>query len=177
MMPIAGCWMRRPAGWHVSLGAALMAPHRSYLRVIRPLLDAGLHPRHGPHHRRWPEGQPAPVACLPLCIARLDPERGRRSADLRLPGRDGQHRGRGAVPRVQHGGRLCRRGTPEDRDAVLAAMPEARQIGEIVTEARPTRRRCRGFPADGDDRRAQPPDRRQDRVLRARPSAGKRPTC
>ena len=31
-----------PAGWDTTIGATLLAPHRSYLRVLRPVLERGL---------------------------------------------------------------------------------------------------------------------------------------
>jgi len=34
--------MRRPAGLGTTLGDALLAPHRSYLRLLRPVLERGL---------------------------------------------------------------------------------------------------------------------------------------
>ena len=43
-----------------TVGDALLAPHRSYLPVVRPLLgDRGRHQGHGAHHRRRHHRQPA----------------------------------------------------------------------------------------------------------------------
>jgi phosphoribosylformylglycinamidine cyclo-ligase len=117
-----------------SLGAALMAPHRSYLAEVRPLLAAGLvrgmaHITGGGLKDNLPRSLPA------NCIARLDPgtwpslpvfdhlvERGGIAAEEQFRV---FNMGIGFVVVVRAG----------DRDAVLAAVPESRQIGEIVSRS------------------------------------------
>ena len=61
-----------------SIGEALLAPHRSYLSVVRPLLGhAARHQRHGPHHRRRHHRQPAAHAARRHARARSIARRGR----------------------------------------------------------------------------------------------------
>ena len=43
----------------VSVGEALLTPHRSYLQVVEPLLDDGRDHGDGAHHRRRDHRQPA----------------------------------------------------------------------------------------------------------------------
>ena len=43
----------------MTIGEALLAPHRSYLPLVRPLLESGLHQGDGAHHRRRHHRQPA----------------------------------------------------------------------------------------------------------------------
>ena len=47
------------SGLGTTIGEALLVPHRSYLHVVRPLLDAWSRERHGAHHRRGSDRQPA----------------------------------------------------------------------------------------------------------------------
>ena len=50
---IAGlAWTTRVPELGATVGDALLAPHRSYLPVIRPLLAVGRHQGHGAHHGR-----------------------------------------------------------------------------------------------------------------------------
>jgi len=118
----------------VSLGAALMAPHRSYLSVIRPLLDAGL--IRGMAHITGGGLKDNLPRCLPpACIAQLDTsswpvppvfnyliETGNIAAEERFRV---FNMGIGFVVVVR----------PNDRDALLAATPEARIIGEITSRS------------------------------------------
>ena len=117
-----------------SLGAALMAPHRSYLADVRPLLESGLvrgmaHITGGGLKDNLPRSLPA------NCIARLDPgtwpslpifdylvERGAVAAEERF-----------RVFNMGIGFVVVARA--EDRDTVLAAVPESRQVGEIVSRS------------------------------------------
>lgn len=115
----------------VTLGAALLAGHRSYLAEVQPLLAEGI-VRGMAHITGGGLKDNLPRALPPAAIARLDPEawvtppifdyiveRGRVSLDERYRA---FNMGVGFVVVV-----------PEaDRDTVLDRYPEARQIGEIV---------------------------------------------
>ena len=48
-----------PAGLDRPLGEALLEPHRSYLGVLGPVIDARVGQGARPHHRRRPSGEPA----------------------------------------------------------------------------------------------------------------------
>ncbi len=118
----------------VTLGAALMAPHRSYLSEIRPLLDAGVvrgmaHITGGGLKDNLPRSLPAG------CIARIDPstwshppvfdyliERGHVASEEQFRA---FNMGIGFVVVARAG----------DLDVVLAASPDARRIGEIVNRS------------------------------------------
>jgi phosphoribosylformylglycinamidine cyclo-ligase len=110
---------------------ALMAPHRSYLAEVSPLLDAGI-VRGMAHITGGGLKDNLPRTLPDDCIARLDPqawvtpqifetliERGNLSLDERYRV---FNMGVGFVVVVSE----------SNRDTVLDAHPEARQIGEIV---------------------------------------------
>ena len=68
----------RAGAWRSTVGEALLAPHRSYLPVLRPLLGARLDQGDGAHHRRGHHGQSAREFSRPPRVRGLTSARGHR---------------------------------------------------------------------------------------------------
>lgn len=118
-------------GTDTTVGDALMAGHRSYVNDVRPLLDADL-VRGMAHITGGGLPDNLPRTLPERCIARLDPEAWRVPAIFEHL----NHRG-GVIPAEQY--RVFNMGIGfvlvvrrADAEAVLAQLPDATLIGEIV---------------------------------------------